>query len=86
MSKDSQTEVFTNGFNVTHIKDIIHEAEALVIDKLTKIKGKAQDEVNIGDLFDMQWMMNKLSQLSEMSSAVLAAAHQSVSAMNRNIK
>jgi Family of unknown function (DUF5407) len=74
------------GFKIDDLQGTIKDAEAVVIDKLASIKDKASDEINIGDMFDMQWMMNKFSQLSEMSSSVLSAAHQAVSSMNRNIK
>ncbi|MEC7838415.1 MAG: DUF5407 family protein [Chlamydiota bacterium] len=74
------------GFSIETLQTTLKEAESLVIDKLSAIKAKAADKIDIGDLFDMQWMMNKFSQLSEMSSAVLAGAHQAISAMNRNIK
>ena len=74
------------GFKLESLQGVIKDAESIVIEKLTAIKTKAKEEVNIGDMFDMQWMMNKLSQLSEMTLAVIGAAHQAVSAMNRNIK
>lgn len=74
------------GFKIEGLQSLIKDAEAIVLEKLTSIKTKAKEEVNIGDMFDMQWMMNKLSQLSEMTSAVVGAAHQAVSSMNRNIK
>jgi Family of unknown function (DUF5407) len=86
MAQDSQKETLTGGFKIEDIQSIIREAEVLVVDKMTKIKGKSQDEVNIGDMFDMQWMMNKFSQLSEMSSSVLAACHQVIASLNRNLK
>jgi hypothetical protein len=74
------------GFKVEDLQETIQNAETLVIDKLKAIKEKASDEINIGDMFDMQWMMNKFSQLSELSSSVLASAHGAVQAMTRNIK
>ena len=52
------------GFKLEELQGTIKNAEEVVIEKLTSIKSKAQDEVNIGDMFDMQWMMNKFSQLS----------------------
>ncbi|MEC7838414.1 MAG: DUF5407 family protein [Chlamydiota bacterium] len=76
----------TGGFKIESLQETIKDAEQLVIEKLSSIKEKSADKIDIGDLFDMQWMMNKFSQLTEMSSAVLAGAHQAISAMNRNIK
>ena len=74
------------GFKIEDLQKTIKDAEAVVIEKLATIKGKAQDKIDIGDLFDMQWMMNKFSQLSEMSSAVLAGAHAAIQSITRNVK
>ena len=74
------------GFDITSLQSILKNAEKLVIEKLSSIKEKAQDKIDIGDLFDMQWMMNKFSQLSEMSSAVLAGAHAAIQSITRNVK
>lgn len=74
------------GFKLEHLQQTIKDAEAVVLEKLTSIKNKASDEINIGDMFDMQWMMNKFSQLSEMSSSVVSASHTAISSMSRNIK
>jgi len=79
-------EKTASGFKIESLQETIREAEQLVVEKLSAMKAKSADKIDIGDLFDMQWMMNKFSQLSEMSSAVLAGAHQAISAMNRNIK
>lgn len=74
------------GFKVEDLQGTITDAEGIVIDKLKAIKEKASDEINIGDMFDMQWMMNKFSQLTELTSSVLASAHGAIQAMTRNIK
>lgn len=76
----------STGFSIKTLQATIKDAEAVVLEKLTTIKNKSQDEINIGDMFDIQWMMNKFSQLSEMTSSLVAAMHQAVSSMNRNIK
>ena len=74
------------GFKIEDLQKTIKDAEAVVIEKLATIKGKAQDKIDIGDLFDMQWMMNKFSQISEMTSAVIAGANTAIQAITRNIK
>lgn len=86
MTQNAPQEVTVSGFQIEKLQNIIIDAEAVVIEKLIKMKNKSQDEINIGDMFDMQWMMNKFSQLSEMTSSLVAAMHQAVSSMNRNIK
>lgn len=42
--------------------------------------------VGVSDMFQMQLLMNQLSQLSEMSTSVLSAANSSLMSMARNIK
>lgn len=74
------------GFKLEVLQETIKDAETYVVDKLKDVKNKASEEINVGDMFDMQWMMNKFSQISEMTSAVLAACHGAISSMTRNIK
>jgi hypothetical protein len=45
-----------------------------------------KDAISITDMFDMQTFMNHLSQLSEMSTAVINAANTAISSMARNVK
>jgi len=45
-----------------------------------------RDSVSITDMFEMQMLMNKLSQLREMSSSVVSAANSAISSMARNVK
>jgi len=49
-------------------------------------KLKAGSEISIADMFEMQMLMNKLSQLSEISTGVVSAGNAAISAMARNIK
>jgi hypothetical protein len=44
------------------------------------------DSISIADMFSMQMSMNQLSQLSEMSTAVVSAANTSIESMARNVK
>lgn len=53
--------------------------------KLQAIQEENQ-AISIGDMFDMQMLMNTLSQLSEMSTAVVNASNTAISAMARNLK
>jgi len=52
--------------------------------KLDALAGR--DSINITDMFEMQMLMNKLSQLSEMSTSVISAANSAISSMARNVK
>ncbi|KAA0112065.1 DUF5407 family protein [Mycolicibacterium sp. P1-5] len=47
---------------------------------------KTADSVSQGDMLAMQEMMNRLSQLSEMSSSVIAASDSALASMARNVK
>jgi Family of unknown function (DUF5407) len=72
-------------FNLKDLLTVINSATAEVKKQLDVIN-KAGDEVGIGDMFTMQMLMNKLSQLSEMTTSVIAASNTSLMSMARNIK
>ncbi len=44
------------------------------------------DEISIAQMFEMQMMMNHLSQLAEMSASFISAANSSIQSLARNIK
>lgn len=72
-------------FKTKELFSVINLAVKDAKTKLAKISEKG-DEINIGDMFDMQMTMNHLSQLSEMSTQVVAASNQAISSMARNVK
>jgi hypothetical protein len=47
---------------------------------------KTKSAISIGDMFEMQMLMNHLSQLSEMSTAVASASNTAIASMARNVK
>jgi hypothetical protein len=53
--------------------------------KLSEIKAQG-DSVSVADLFEMQQLMNHFSQLSEMSSSIVAAGNSTISSIARNVK
>jgi len=63
----------------------LDEQTKSAMELLRKIKSRGTD-VSIGDMFEMQMVMNKLSQFSEMSSSVQAAMHGATLSVARNIK
>ena len=65
--------------------DIITQQADAVKAELTRISGLGEN-VGVGDMFKMQMAMNKLSQLSEMSGAVMSASNSSVMSLARNVK
>lgn len=68
-------------FIADDLKNLINDAMKLAKEKLVSIKSKKMDEVNIGDMFEMQWLMNNMSQLSEMTSQVVSACNTACQSM-----
>lgn len=79
------TDVVHEGFEVQSLFDAIQTAVVDAKKKLESIKGK-KDQFSICDMFEMQMVMNNLSQLSEMSTAVVSASNQALLSMARAIK
>lgn len=57
----------------------------IVNQKLATLKS-AGSSLSITDMFEMQMKMNRLSQISEMSTAVVSAASGSITSIARNVK
>jgi len=73
------------GFNVKQLFALVNNATASVNTKLSEIQG-LNSSISIGDMFEMQMLMNHLSQLSEMATAVVSSANSAISSMARNVK
>lgn len=74
-----------SGFGVQTLFKVVSDATVSAKAKLLEIKNR-RSAISIGDMFEMQMLMNHLSQLSEMSSNVVAASNAAISSMARNIK
>jgi hypothetical protein len=74
-----------SGFGVTTLFKLLHDATISAKSKLLQIKNR-RSAISIGDMFEMQMLMNHLSQLSEMSTAVVSASNSAISTMARNVK
>jgi len=74
-----------SGFGVQSLFNIVNAATVSAKTKLLEIKNR-RSSISIGDMFEMQMLMNHLSQLSEMSTAVVAASNNSIRSMTQNIK
>ena len=72
-------------FNYGDMIAMIEGQNDIVKQKLANINAMGSS-VSIGDMFDMQMVMNKLSQLSEMLTNVFNAAHTAIMSMARNVK
>lgn len=71
------------GFDPTKLMTPLAEATKKVKEKLDVMN--KQDEVSIVDMFEMQMLMNSLSQMSEMSTSVMSAANSAISSMARKV-
>lgn len=64
---------------------LVNEETAKVKEKIRALKGQG-DQISISDMFEMQMLMNRLSQLSEMSTQVVSASNQAIMSVARNVK
>ena len=46
----------------------------------------SKEAVTVGDMFEMQMLMNQLAQLSELSTAVVSADNQAIKSSARNVR
>lgn len=80
-----QGDNIQSGFSVTDLFKILNDATASAKTKLLEIKNR-RSAISIGDMFEMQMLMNHLSQLSEMSTSVVSAANSAIQRMAQNVK
>ena len=74
-----------SGFSVKALFSIINNATISAKAKLSGIKSR-RSSISIGDMFEMQMLMNHLSQLSEMATSVVSASNSAIASMARNLK
>jgi len=74
-----------SGFSVKALFSIINAATISAKTKLSEIKSR-RSAISIGDMFEMQMLMNHLSQLSEMATSVVSASNTAIQSMSRNLK
>jgi len=72
-------------FDVETLVKVVTDATQSAKQKLEDIKARGS-AISIGDMFDMQMLMNHLSQLSEMSTSVVSASNTAILSMSRNVK
>jgi hypothetical protein len=73
------------GINLRDLFVIIGTATLDARKKLEKLAAQG-DAINIVDMFEMQMLMNHLSQVSDMASNVVSAANSAINSMARNVK
>lgn len=74
-----------SGFSVQVLFQLLNTATVSAKAKLEEIQ-KQRSAISIGDMFEMQMLMNHLSQLSEMATAVVSASNTAINSMARNVK
>ena len=74
-----------SGFSVKVMFSLVNNATASAKQKLLEIQS-LRSSVSIGDMFEMQMLMNHLSQLSEMATSTISAANSAIQRMAQNIK
>ncbi|MEI8125963.1 MAG: DUF5407 family protein [Parachlamydiaceae bacterium] len=74
-----------SGFSVGILFKTINNATNSAKAKLSSIKSR-RSAISIGDMFEMQMLMNHLSQLSEMTTSVVSASNSAIADMARNVK
>ncbi len=73
-----------SSFSVSALFALINFATASAQKKLNTIQQNASG-ISIGDMFEMQMLMNHLSQLSEMATNVVSASNSCINDMTRKI-
>jgi hypothetical protein len=73
------------GFAVTDLFSLVNSATASAKAKLLEIQSR-RSAISIGDMFEMQMLMNNLDQLSESSTAVMSSVNDAIQSMARNVK
>jgi len=74
-----------SGFSVQALFRLVHDATLSAKAKLSSMRSR-NSAISIGDMFEMQMLMNHLSQLSEMGTSVVAAANSAIMSMARGVK
>jgi hypothetical protein len=74
-----------SGFKVQDLFKLINDATLSAKDKIDFIK-EQKSAISIADMFELQMMMNHLSQLSEMAANVVVASHTATMAHARGLK
>ena len=72
------------GFDVKQLFSVLNDATASAKAKLSRIKDM-KSSISIGDMFEMQMLMNHLSQLSEMATGVVGASNDAIKSMASKI-
>ena len=73
-----------NGIDKQALVEIVSDLTVQTQSKLDHIRAQGSS-VSIGDMFDMQMIMNRLSQMSEMVTSVMSGMNSAILSMARNM-
>lgn len=73
------------GLSFSVLVDTIEQLTSMAKSKIAMIRSK-RSSVSVADMFDLQMAMNRLTQLSEMSTSVIASMNTAISSMAKNIR
>jgi hypothetical protein len=79
----TQAQLQASGFQLDQLIQLVNQVSN---DAKTAFAKPHDEAISIGDMFEMQLLMNHLSQLAEMSTAVVDAANQALIDMARDVK
>ena len=70
-----------------HFNQLIEIIESATSDAQVKINDlqSRKDNIGIADMFEMQILVNQLTQLAEMSTSVVAASNSAIRTMAQNV-
>jgi hypothetical protein len=74
-----------NGFKVENLFTMLNDEVLNVRQQLQKIQNN-KENISVADMFEMQMMMNHLSQVSEMSTAIVQQSNTAIQSMTRAMK
>jgi hypothetical protein len=72
------------GVSFSALVSAIEDLTAVAKSKIAMIRSK-RSAMSIADMFDLQMAMNRLSQLSEMSTAVISGMNSAITTMAKNV-
>jgi hypothetical protein len=84
-SSATQAQLEASTFQLDQLIALVNQVSNDAKTKLSTIQSQ-REAVSIGDMFEMQMLMNHLSELAEMSTAVVSAANQALLDMARDVK
>jgi hypothetical protein len=83
--RDADSGARPSPSDVESLATLVESHSKEVADVLRRLK-ENDPGISVQDMFDMQMVMNHLSQLSEVSAGVASAANTAITSMTRNIK